>query len=183
MPNDPLLTYLRDHLAGARVALEMLHHLELHTHDPRLRAVAASFYAEVEADRDMVDQLVHRLGASGGMMREASAWLLEQLARLRLASGGGRLTRLAELEAVETLSLCFVGKMALWDALIAIATEDRSFPQVNYDGLRNRAQDQYRRMEGERLRLVRALLVPPEQAPVVTPRLTPYTRLAVAGRA
>lgn len=160
MTPDPLLTYLRDHLAGARVALDMLHHLGRHTADARLRAVALSFHAEVEADRDLVDQLARRLGDTPTVVREASVWLLDRLARLRLASGSGRLTSLAELEAVESLSLCFVAKTALWDALIAIAAEDRTFPQINFDGLRNRAQDQYRRMEQERLRLVRTLLVP-----------------------
>jgi hypothetical protein len=189
MAHDPLLAYLRDHLAGARVALEMLHHLEIHTADPRLRSAAASFYAEVEADYDLVDQLTRRLGSEISVLREASARLLERLGRLK-ATAGTRSSALAELEAVETLSLCFVGKMAMWDALMAIAAEDPSFPQVNYDGLRNRAQDQYRRMEAQRIRLVRTLLVPSplelalERNRISGPvRLTRSTRLAVAARA
>ena len=156
MPQETLLTYLHDHLAGARVTLEILDYLQAHATDPRLRGAAASFTPEVEADRDQVEALIRQLGGSG-VVREATLWLGEKLSRLR-STMGGKSSRLAELEAVEVLALCFMGKTAMWDALQTVSSEDSSLPRLDYDGLRNRAHAQARRMETHRIRLVRELL-------------------------
>jgi hypothetical protein len=157
MSTSPLLTYLRDHLAGARGALELLEYLRQHAADPEIRVAADNFHFEIAADREVLEQLAIQLGGGPSMVKEISAWVTEKLSRLKLGSVGDTVD-LALLEAVEALALGILGKVALWDALIAISWEDRTLPRLDYYSLRDRAQHQHDRMELHRLRLATLVL-------------------------
>jgi len=157
MTTNPLLTYLRDHLAGARGALELLEYLRDHAPDQEIRTAADNFHSEIAADREVLEQLTLQLGGGPSVLKGFSAWLTEKLSRLKLGSVGETVD-LPLLEAVEALALGILGKVALWDALIAIAREDRSLPRLDYYSLRARAQHQHDRMELHRLRLATLVL-------------------------
>ena len=170
MPRDPLLSYLRDHLAGAIGALELLEHLRSHAGDEEIRKAATTFHVEVGADREVLENIAQQLGGGSSAVKDASAWVGEKLSRLKLGAVGDTVNGLPLFEAIEALSLGIAGKIALWDTLIAIARDDSSMPRLDYYALRQRAQQQHDRMELHRLRLATLVF---NQTPPVVPTLIP----------
>ena len=65
-----MLTYLRDHLAGARGALELLEHLREHTADQEIRIAGDNFHSEIAADREVLEQLTLQLGGGTSIVKE-----------------------------------------------------------------------------------------------------------------
>lgn len=176
MPRDPLLTYLRDHLAGAVGALELLEFLRSNAGDAEIRTAATTFHVEVGADRAVLENLAQQLGGGSSAVKDASAWVAEKLSRLKLGAVGGPVSGLPLFEAVETLTLGIAGKVALWDTLIAVARDDATMPRLDYYALRERAQQQHNRMELHRLRLATLVF---NQAPPVVPIMVPNPALGI----
>ncbi|MEP6472948.1 MAG: hypothetical protein ABJC74_04465 [Gemmatimonadota bacterium] len=158
MSRDNLHTYLQDHLAGARSALEVLAHLRDSADDAPLRAIAGELHAEVTADRDLLAGLAQEVGGGSNPLKEAGAWLAEKVARLKLGSVGGAPSGLPALEAVEFLCLGILGKVALWDALAAASAVDLTLRSRPYAALRDSARTQHDRLELHRVRLAASVL-------------------------
>src|SRR3954463_2941221 len=121
MPHKHLATYLNDHLAGAATAIELLSHLESAYAGAEPAGWAATLRADIEADRRELEGLMGRWGVSQSPPREASAWVGEKLAELKLrrddpAAGAFRL-----MESTEAVSLGIEGKRSLWRSLSAAA--------------------------------------------------------------
>ena len=65
--NDPLTTYLQDHLAGAIHAIDLLKAMRDHYEGKPLGQFAEELLVEIEADRDVLRRLTeHTGGAAGG---------------------------------------------------------------------------------------------------------------------
>jgi len=61
--NDPLAIYLHDHLAGSKVAIDLLGAVrDQHAREP-LGQFAAELLVEIEEDRAILRELVERVGA------------------------------------------------------------------------------------------------------------------------
>jgi hypothetical protein len=147
--SDPLATYLHDHLSGAVVAINLLEALrDEHAGEP-LGQFAEGLLAEVEADRAVLQGLAERVGAGFSALKEASAWLGEKVSRLKL--GGRTAGELGTFEALETLALGILGKLALWRALAVVAATDARLRGIDFDGLAARAQAQHARVEERRI--------------------------------
>src|SRR4051794_26584362 len=84
MPSAHLGTYLRDHLAGSTVALELLEHLETTHPETDLARFLAGLREDITADRRELEGLMGRLHVSTGTLRSAVAWIGEKVARLKL---------------------------------------------------------------------------------------------------
>jgi hypothetical protein len=152
MPYDTLLVYLTDHLAGARAALELVEHIRDHATDSEIKLVMAELHDDMAVDRDTLIRLAERLGGSASTLKDASAWLAEKLSRLKLGALGAK-SPLPLFEAVEAIGLGILGKIALWDNLLALSTRDPTFRMLPYEELGNRAVAQHARVEALRLRL------------------------------
>jgi hypothetical protein len=59
---DPLTTYLQDHLAGAMFAISLLQDLTKEELKPNLARFFSRLLEEIEADRVALNQLVDRVG-------------------------------------------------------------------------------------------------------------------------
>ena len=156
MTDTHLATYLNDHLAGAVAALELLEHLEkTHAGTPVARALS-ELRTEVDADREVLQSLMTRLGITESKPRKAAAWLAERLAslKLRLDDSGDGALRL--FESLEVLSLGIEGKLGLWRTLAAVAVAQPDVGSVDYETLMSRAADQRGRAEKMRLRAAQA---------------------------
>lgn len=166
MGSDAAITYLHDHLAGARAAAELLEHLAQHADDEPLRREAPPLREQIEEERGLLQALVRELGGPERppMLKEAGAWMGEKLSRLKLGGMSGAVQGLPLFEAVEALVLGIRGKMALWDALATVADADDSFPTRDWEALREEALAQFSRMEEHRLRLARQILAPVRSA-------------------
>jgi hypothetical protein len=155
MSHDPLATYLQDHLAGAASAIELLEMLRDQHEGESVGALAAQLVAEVEADRGVLDALARRV-AEGSSLLKDGGWLGAKISQLKL----GRQTAgtLGTFQALETLPLGVLGKLALWRALMEVAPSDARLSGVDFQALAERAQAQHARVEWQRLALARTAL-------------------------
>jgi hypothetical protein len=154
--NDPLAIYLNDHLAGSKVAVDLLSALrDQHAREP-LGQFAAELLVEIEEDRAVLRELIERVGTGpSSRVKEAIAWLSEKGTRVKLHRRAGR--GLGTLQMLETLALGILGKLALWQVLEVVAAVDSRFSRVDFDDLVARAQVQYGRVEEHRLEAARTV--------------------------
>jgi hypothetical protein len=145
--SDPLKTYLNDHLAGARLAIDLLEAMrDRHKTEP-LGQFAESILAEVTKDRDTLQQLADKIGAGPNTLKEFGAWLSEKASRMKLGGADGDFE---VFEALEFLSLGIQGKLSLWHALQATDSDPR-LSDLDLTRLIARAESQYEQVEARRL--------------------------------
>jgi hypothetical protein len=155
---EHLATYLNDHLAGARFAIDLLNRLaEAHAEEPLGRFVA-DLAGQVEEDRSILERIVLRIDGETSALKDAAGWVAEKASRLKLGIGKG--DALGVFEALETLSLGILGKRALWRALASIATADKRLQGVEYEPLIARAESQFDQVESRRLEAAAVALCP-----------------------
>ncbi len=156
MSGESLGIYLRDHLAGAAAAIEILGLLHDNHADEPLGEFARVLRADVEADRAILAELAERAGGGSGVVKEATAWLSAKVGRLKLGRDGAG--GLGTLEALETVALGILGKLALWRALVLVAPTDPRLSGADFGRLATRAEAQHERVEERRLEAARAAL-------------------------
>ena len=154
--SDTLAIYLQDHLAGAEVAIDMLHALSDQYRNATLGIFAAGLVHEIEQDRATLRQIADQVGDGGSTLKEATAWIGEKFTRLKLHSRVSG--ALGTLETLETLGLGILGKAKLWRALAEIASGDPRLQGVNFSHLFERALAQHEQVEARRLEVARAAL-------------------------
>jgi hypothetical protein len=157
MSQNPLITYLNDHLAGGNAALEMLERLIEYMHGAKEEPELREILREIEEDKSVLVGILHKAGGKESRVRSAAAFLAEKLGQAKMAlddPGGGEFRN---FQALEALALGIQGKAALWRAL---GEASRNEPTLNgdYVALERRAQNQFQRVDGLRLRLARAAL-------------------------
>lgn len=157
--NDPLATYLHDHLAGSRIAIDLLQALEEEHRGEPLGLFSAGLRAEVEQDREVLNGLIERVGSGeSSLAKDGLAWLAEKAARVKLRRSAGH--GLGTLEALETIALGILGKRGLWRAIELAAGGDGRLQGPDYEGLIARADAQFSRVDERRLAVARQVLSP-----------------------
>ena len=153
---DPLATYIHDHLGGAVVAIALLTTIRDQYAGEPLGQFAAGLLVEVEADRKVLQDLAVRVGTGTPMLKQTTAWLGEKVSRWKF----GRRTagRLGTFQAMETLALGILGKLALWRALAVTAAADARVRGVDFAHLAERAQAQHTQVEERRVEIARTAL-------------------------
>ena len=152
---DPLATYLADHLAGSVHAIEQLKNIRDAHSGEALGQFAAGLLVEIESDRDVLKGIAERVGAESKKVKELTAWVAEKVSRAKLRHGENGL---GTFEALEFLELGIHGKWALWRALSAIAPEDQRVQGPDYEQLVKRAEAQQTRVEERRLEAAHSAL-------------------------
>jgi hypothetical protein len=150
--SDQLATYLHDHLAGSRFAIELLEAMQKQYAGKELGAFATEVIKEVKEDQDTLKQIIEHVGKGYPDLAELAGWLGEKASKLKLrhdGSDGG----IGTFEALEALSLGIIGKLALWNALPVIRGVDPRIPPYDFAMLARRAEDQFSRAERHRLDL------------------------------
>jgi hypothetical protein len=154
--SDPLAIYLQDHLAGAVHALDLLEAIRDEHNGEPLGQFAAGLRVEIEADRNVLQELAERVGVRSSMLKEVMAWFGEKVSRIKLNQRDGN--GLRTFEALEFLELGIHGKWALWRALAVAAATDIRLRGTDFEHLAARAETQRTQVEERRLEAARAAL-------------------------
>lgn len=147
--SDALQTYLHDHHAGATFAVELLDSLQSQEADGELASFSATLRREILEDVEVLKGVIARVGEAESSIKKALGHLAEKALRMKFNPDDAR--GIGTFEALETLSLGILGKRALWRVL-------RQIPaalNLDFDGLIQRAEDQFERVERMRLEVAR----------------------------
>jgi hypothetical protein len=147
--NSALATYLRDHLAGATFAIDLLKALRDQNSGEALGKFASRLLIEIEDDRNALQRIADRVGKGSPDLKQAAGWLTEKVSRFKLSHDDP--TKFGTFQALETLALGILGKRALWRALQEISVSDDRVSGENLRRLIGRAEQQYIQVEDRRL--------------------------------
>lgn len=142
--------YLNDHLAGSVTGVEMARRAARANEGSDLGRFLRSLVADIEADRDALKGLMDDLGVRRDPLKQAGAWTLEKVGRLKpngQLTGRSPLSRLIELES---LALGITGKLALWRSLRAVAEGEPRLDGAALERLAERAREQQQQVEERR---------------------------------
>jgi hypothetical protein len=157
---EVLGTYLNDHLGGANAGVEIAHRLREHPADGVEAAVLTRLAEDIEQDREELRGIIEKLGETGHPVKKVTGWITGKAYRLgatELLAGDRQLGRLLE---AETLALGIEGKLALWEALRAVAPGYPQLVESDLARLADRAREQRARMEEVRLAAARRAFAP-----------------------
>ena len=152
--SNPKVTYLRDHLAGARFAVSLLNDLSEQEFNVEAAQLAGRLLPEIEADRAVLEAFVNDLGGDSSTLKETAAWVAQKVGRIKLDLQ----TPLGLFEAIELLTLGVLGKLALWNAIDVVYQANGGVGELDLETLIARARNQHRELEALRLKLAAAAL-------------------------
>ena len=158
MPASPerlLEIYLADHAAAATAGLELARRVASSNAATSLGEALQRLAGEIEEDRRTLKRVVAALGFRESRAKEALAWAGERVGRLKpngQLKGYSPLSRVLELEA---LSVGIAGKLALWQSLQLLPHIRERLPDLDLEGLAERAQRQRDEVEQLRRQAVR----------------------------
>jgi hypothetical protein len=141
---------LNDHLAGAVAALELLADLREQHKDEPLGKLLGILRGEIEADKEVLREVMRFLGIEESTVRQTGAWAAEKVARMRLKIAGDEPGLVLALEG---LIMGIHGKRMLWRSLVAANLPNTS--KWDFEQLQRRAEQQAERIEAERISAVR----------------------------
>lgn len=147
--SDPKFTYLHDHLAGAKFAVNLLDDLSQQDFDIEVAKSAGRLRPEIESDRMTLETFVNQLGGHSSAIKDAAGWVAQKAGRMKLDINDP----LGLFEAVEVLALGVLGKIALWSALDVVHRTHGCIEGLDLKMLLDRAKAQHRELESLRLRL------------------------------
>jgi hypothetical protein len=156
--SEPLVTYVNDHLGGARIALQLLEAMRDQHDDQRFRDFAAVLLPEIQAGDRTLRFIAEKIGSGFSAVKEVGGWLLEKATRLKLGHTGS--ADFAMFESLELMVLGIHGKLCLWKALQVASGPDSRLREFDFEELIGRAQQQYDKVESERLKLAQTVLLP-----------------------
>jgi hypothetical protein len=152
--NSSFITYLQDHLAGARFALELLDDLASQP-VPEHIVLFRELREEIDSDRAVLVNFLSNFDETASLSREVVSWIGEKAAQLKLSLG----TTFGRFEAIEILSLGVLGKLALWQTIEAVAPDCAAERELPLDYLVSRARSQHDRLEHLRISYAEFALV------------------------
>jgi hypothetical protein len=158
LERDLIKIYLQDHMAGARIGLELARRTVSSNAGSGYGAELSAIGEEIEEDKQVLAEVMERLGVRPDPVKQSSAWLGEKLGRLKLNGqlrGYSPLSRLLELEA---LIAGVSGKLELWRSLAATRNVAGRLEGVELTELIRRAEDQRERLESLHERAAREAL-------------------------
>lgn len=152
---DLLCTYLNDHLGGASTGVELAKQLQDEVAGTPDAAILGPLAAEITEDRDVLRELIEKLGSTQSPLKQAAGWMAEKVHRLAVSEPVVGDPHLSRLLTAETLSLGVEGKISLWSALREVVPSHPALAEVDLDALIARGRDQRHRLETARLGAVR----------------------------
>ena len=154
-----LRIYLNDHLAASVGGVELARRSQSSNDDNEYGDFLKRLVADIEDDRESLEQIMDKLGIPRDPVKQKAAWFLEKAGRLKLngqLTGYSPLSRLLELEG---LAVATDAKKALWLSLQEVLSADERVPAGLLGSLVQRAEDQRRELEAFRIKAARSALL------------------------
>jgi hypothetical protein len=152
---DHLLgVYLDDHRAGAAGGVALARRmLDANPHN-YLTATLRELTDEIDADRQVLDDLIRRLGDTPNRLKIMMSAAGEKFGRLKANGHFTRYSPLSRLEEFEMLSAGIMAKESLWHCCELSLTGRPQVAGIDFAALQTRAAGQRARLEAHRARVV-----------------------------
>jgi hypothetical protein len=147
---EPLATYLADHLAGSDAALALIRRIARHHASDDLAHGLVILEADIRADQRVLQGVRARVDPASHALPRIGGWLAEKMLRMKLPLGSDR-RGLSLFESLELLAVGIWGKRALWIMLGRIAPRDGRLAGIDFHALERRAMQQHEQIERQRV--------------------------------
>ena len=154
-----LRIYLNDHLAASVGGAELARRSQSNNEDNEYGEFLKRLVADIEDDRESLEQIMDKLGIPRDPVKQKAAWFLEKAGRLKLngqLTGYSPLSRLLELEG---LAVGIDAKKALWRSLQEVLATDERVPSGLLESLAGRADEQRKEAESFRIKAAQGALL------------------------
>ena len=156
-PNDRerlLRLYLDDHRAGAAGGVALARRMLKENPDNYLTATMRELTDEIQHDREVLDDVIARLGHSPNRIKMAMGAAGSWMARLKANGYIRKYSPLSRLEEFEMLSAGIMSKASLWQSCELSLARRPELAGVDFDELFQRAESQRAKLETHRVRIV-----------------------------
>jgi hypothetical protein len=158
---DLLGMYLQDHYAGSTAGVALFERAARSHSDPGTRARIAELAREVSEDRAEQLRIMAAVGVQPHRLKDASAWAVEKLGRLKPNGFVLRRSPLSDVLELEALQVALSGKAAGWSLLRTLADDDPRLDIAQLDWLLARVDRQLDVVQELRLGTAKATFAPP----------------------
>lgn len=110
MADKAMNVYLNDHLAGAMLGSDLAEQLQEQNEGTALGDLMSSLAAQIEEDREMLIDLMDRMGTSKNPVKQATTWLAEKASRPKFSGLTSGEPEFGTFMALESLTLGVEGK-------------------------------------------------------------------------
>ncbi|WP_110205262.1 hypothetical protein [Nocardioides daejeonensis] len=157
---DALARYVRTHLAGSNAGVRLFAHSGRRQQDPEIGDVVREIGEQLVEERDYLQHLADRLGPGENVVLSTVASLGEKASRLKPHGSLGGRTVVTDLTDLETMRIALSGKLAGWDALLAVADDHEELDRAVLERYRDQAVLQRQRIADAHRLLARRALRP-----------------------
>lgn len=144
-----LTIYLGDHLGGSSAGLALVGRCRRSNAGTDLDSVLAQIEAEIEADRQSLEELMVRLGVARSRLKQVGGRLAVFVGRLKTNGRIFRYSPLSRVVELEGLASGIGAKRSLWQSLLAVADQHPALDAGELGVLVDRATSQYERVTTE----------------------------------
>jgi len=153
-------TYLQDHYAGSSAGIELFRRAADQQSDPVTRTALAKMVQEVEEERTALERYLAAVGAKPDPLKNAGAWMVEKLSRLKPNGELIRRSPLSDVIELEALRIAVEGKAAGFRVLRRLADDEPHFDAAELDGLLVQVAQQVEDLEALRITTATKLFRP-----------------------
>lgn len=150
--------YLEDHHAGATAGIELAKRSLSNNKQGELSRFLQNLVSEFGYDRRFLEDVIESIGGKKSRLKDAGAWTVEKVGRLKLNGSVVRYSDLSRLLELEGLCLGVEGKLSLWRSLNHAAGSDTRLRGFDFERMIQRAQQQREDLEHHRLNAARQAL-------------------------
>jgi hypothetical protein len=155
-----LAIYLNDQLAMGLVWRELARRAQRSNADSDLGRALADVATAISEDVTTFKKIMRQLGVIQNPVKALLAVGAERLGRLKLNGAIRTYSPLSRFVELETLCMGIEGKKVLWSTLRDLAGLAARLPEIDFDELIRRAEDQRRILEPYRASTGTAVLAP-----------------------
>ncbi len=151
MADKAMDVYLNDHLGGAMLGSDLAEQIRDQSEGTPLGDVMTTIAAEIEEDREILLELMERMGTSRNPVKQVTGWMAEKASRVKFSGATSGEPDQGVFMALESLRLGVAGKKGLWLVLQQVRGDYDALADLDLARLIERAETQEQTLERERI--------------------------------